>query len=176
MQSNVVAARLLFVAVFVLAFDTASIASASWRQLTEDELREAIPERATVESEQIETEFRTASGLKDEAGRRIVAVVLITAGYSAEGKYAHWFSTQVPLTTGELTLPPGEYAIGYRTGDGSSLFISFYKASTGRLVGGAPARKEALSGPIRSIYLFPAGENKLYVQIGRYRLRLAVAH
>jgi hypothetical protein len=169
------AAHLIIIVFLVSSLAPAAPAWSAWRQLTEDELRLAMPDKATVESEQIETEFRTASGVKDASGRIIVAAALITAGYSAEGKYAHWLSTQATLTVGDLSLPPGEYAVGYSTRDGSSLLVSFYKASTGRLVGGGSARKEPRWGPIRSIALSPAGESKLTVQIGRFTLRLDVA-
>jgi hypothetical protein len=59
---------------------------ATWRQATPAELASVLPSRAPVESEHIETEMRTASGIVDEHGRFIAGVVLITAGYSAEGK------------------------------------------------------------------------------------------
>src|ERR1035441_1822497 len=50
-----------------------------------------------VESEHIETEMRTASGIVDGRGRFIAGVVLITAGYSAEGKYSHYLIVQAPV-------------------------------------------------------------------------------
>src|SRR5215208_5868261 len=68
-----------------------------WRAATEQELKQIIPARAPVEKENIETEFRTASGVTDGRGRFIAGVVMITAGYSAEGKYSHFFLTQVPV-------------------------------------------------------------------------------
>jgi hypothetical protein len=55
---------------------------ARWRAATEQELRRLIPARAPVIKENIETEFRTASGVTDGKGRFIAGVVMITAGYS----------------------------------------------------------------------------------------------
>ncbi len=58
---------------------------ARWRAAGEQELRKVLPARAPVIKENIETEFRTASGVTDGRGRFIAGVVMITAGYSAEG-------------------------------------------------------------------------------------------
>jgi hypothetical protein len=58
---------------------------AGWRVASEPELRKVIPARAPVIKENIETEFRTASGVTDGRGKYIAGVVMITAGYSAEG-------------------------------------------------------------------------------------------
>ena len=79
------------------AFGVVFAAAARWRSATADELRKVIPARAPVIKENIETEFRTASGVTDGRGRFIAGVVMITAGYSAEGKYSHFFITQAPL-------------------------------------------------------------------------------
>ena len=67
------------------------VLAAGWRAASEPELRKVIPARAPVIKENIETEFRTASGVTDGQGKFIAGVVMITAGYSAEGKYSHFF-------------------------------------------------------------------------------------
>src|SRR6266404_1599832 len=85
-----------------------------WSDATEIELRKLIPARAPVIKENIETEFRAASGVTDGRGKFIAGVVLITAGYSAEGKYSHFFITQSALKIGNMLLPPGEYVFGYQ--------------------------------------------------------------
>src|SRR5215216_893324 len=117
------------------AFGVAAAAAARWRPATADELRRVIPERAPVIKENIETEFRTASGVTDGRGRLIAGVVMITAGYSAEGKYSHFFLTQVPLRVGELGLPAGQYVFGYARASDDSIRVSFYRAATGDPVG-----------------------------------------
>src|SRR5919199_5330845 len=117
-----------------LALSAAAVGAASrarWRAATQEELRRVIPARAPVIKENIETEFRTASGVTDGRGRFIAGVVMITAGYSAEGKYSHYFLTQAPLRVGDFDLPAGQYVFGYeRTGD-DSIRVRFYRASTG---------------------------------------------
>src|SRR5882724_8122018 len=92
----------------------ATQAAAEWRAATEAELKALIPARAPVEKEHIETEFRTASGITDGKGKYIAGVVLITAGYAAEGKYSNFFLTQSRIKIGGLSLSPGEYVFGWR--------------------------------------------------------------
>src|SRR5215468_4453117 len=91
------------------ALSAAFARSASWRQATEKELASVIPARANVINERIETEMRTASGVTDGHDKFISGVVMITAGYSAEGKYSYFFSTQVAIKVGDMELKPGEY-------------------------------------------------------------------
>ena len=61
---------------------------ATWRAASPAELQAFLPARAPVEKERIETEMRTATGITDDHGHTVAAVVLITAGYAAEGKYS----------------------------------------------------------------------------------------
>src|SRR5215510_16588210 len=128
--------RLSAIILGLLAVPAVSYATlAGWRPVTQQELRRLIPARAPVVKENIETEFRTASGVTDGNGKFIVGVVMITAGYSAEGKYSHFFLTQVPLKFGELSLSPGEYVFGYQRTGNDTIRVSFYRASSGDAVG-----------------------------------------
>ena len=135
----------LFAAVAALTLAAAAVAAAPqrgrWRTATGEELRRVIPARAPVIKENIETEFRTASGVVDGRGRFIAGVVMITAGYSAEGKYSHFFLTQAPLRVGELELPAGQYVFGYARASDDSIRVSFYRAASGDHVGDAEARR-----------------------------------
>jgi hypothetical protein len=71
----------------------------AWRQATDAELASLLPARAPVEKEHIETEMRTASGIVNSRGHFIAGVVLITAGYSADGKYSHYLIVQAPVAS-----------------------------------------------------------------------------
>ena len=106
----------------------------AWRQATDAELASLLPTRAPVEKEHIETEMRTASGIVNSEGRYIAGVVLITAGYSADGKYSHYLVVQAPIRVGGVALKPGEYVFGY-THSGDLLSVHFNEAATGELVG-----------------------------------------
>ena len=137
-----------------------------WRAATESELKEIIPARAPVEKERIETEFRTASGITDGKGKYVAGVVLITAGYSADGKYSHFFLTQTPIKIGDFSLPPGEYVFGWRRNE-DSLTVSFYEAQTGKPLGTVDAVRNSRLGKIESFHVYPPTE-KAVIQIGRF--------
>ena len=142
----------------------------AWRQATPSELAAVLPSRAPVESEHIETEMRTASGIVDEHGRFIAGVVLITAGYSAEGKYSHYLIVQAPVEIGGVRLKPGEYAFGWRREDGGdTLSVHFNQAATGALVGTTDAHRIPGSSRVESLHIWPPGDKSL-IQIGRFEV------
>jgi hypothetical protein len=135
--------RILLVAAIILVlsgFVHQAQHPGAWRSATEAELRDVIPARAPVEKERIETEARTASGITDGNGKFIAGAVLITAGYSAEGKYSHFFITQVPMKAGDLSLAPGEYVLGFKH-EGDGVLVKIYQAQTGHLEGTVQAQR-----------------------------------
>ncbi|MDT7778677.1 MAG: hypothetical protein QOC99_1189 [Acidobacteriota bacterium] len=146
---------------------------ARWRSAAEPELRKVIPARAPVIKENIETEFRTASGVTDGRGRFIAGVVMITAGYSAEGNYSHFLITQVALRMGDFNLPPGQYVFGYKRAREDAIHISFYRAATGEPVGEVDARRSK-SSMVRSLLINPPVGGKATIQIGRFLLEYRV--
>jgi hypothetical protein len=162
----------LFAAVAALIIAAAVVpaavpARARWRTATGEELRRV--------KENIETEFRTASGVIDNRGRFIAGVVMITAGYSAEGKYSHFFLTQVPLRVGELDLPAGQYVFGYTRAGDDSIRVSFYRAATGEAIGEAEARRSTRKGGgVRSLLINPPAAGRANIQIGRFLLEYRV--
>jgi len=139
-----------------------------WRAANETELRKIIPARAAVIKENIETEFRTASGVTDAKGRFIAGVVMITAGYSAEGKYSHFFVTQVPLNIGNLNLQPGEYVFGTQRTSNDAIRVSFYRAANGEALGDVEAKINRKSNAVRSLLISVPVGGKSTIQIGRF--------
>jgi hypothetical protein len=139
---------------------------AQWRQATDAELASLLPARAPVEKEHIETEMRTASGIVNGKGRFIAGVVLITAGYSADGKYSHYLVVQAPVEIGGIAFKPGEYVFGYEH-KGDVLSVHFHEAATGTLVGTADAHLIAGSSRVTSLHIWPPGDKAL-IQIGRF--------
>jgi len=94
--------------------------------------------------------------------------VLITAGYSADGKYSHYLIVQAPLRIGEMVLKPGEYVFGWtRAEGGDTLTVHFNVAATGALVGTTVARKITESSRLESLHIWPPDEKSL-IQIGRF--------
>lgn len=139
---------------------------AAWRQATDTELATLLPARAPVIKEHIETEMRTASGIVDGRGRYIAGVVLITAGYSAEGKYSHFLVVQSPIRLGGVDLKPSEYVLGY-THEGEVLKVHINEATTGALVGTTDAHLMPTIKGVTEIHIWPPATRSL-VQIGRF--------
>ncbi len=135
-------------------------------QATDAELASLLPARAPVVSEHIETEMRTACGIVDGQGRYIAGVVLITAGYSADGKYSHYLMVQAPVRIGGVALKPGEYVFGYAHA-GEGLSVHFNDAATGALVGTTDAHLLAGMKRITSLRIWPPGPQAM-IQIGRF--------
>jgi hypothetical protein len=132
-------------------------------------LEAVLPVRAPVEKERIETEMRTATGVVNARGHVIAAVVLITAGYAANGKYSYYLLAQSPLRIGtSIELAPGSYAIGWtRTTDG--LQVRIYEAKTGVERGTITAHPLTQPLPIVSVKIWPPDEHSV-LQIGRFAL------
>jgi len=156
--------KFLLLALFPCLMLAAS-SDSNWHQATEAELKEMIPARAPVEKERIETEFRTASGITDGKAS-VFGVVLITAGYSADGKYSHFFVTQVPLMVGDVKLKPGSYVFGWQK-NVDSLSVKFYEAYSGAYLGAVEAVRNSRIGKIESFHIFAPAERSA-VQIGRF--------
>jgi len=140
----------------------------AWHAATEKELQGLLPARAAVEKEHIETEMRTASGITDGHGQYVAAIVLITAGYAADGKYSHYLVTQVPLEIGDVSLKPGEYVLGWDRLP-ESLNVHFYDAATGAPQGSTEARKVQGPAQVVSIKIWPP-QSRQRVQIGRFEM------
>jgi hypothetical protein len=141
---------------------------AVWRTATASELETALPSRAPVEKERIETEMRTASGIVNSHGKLIAGVVLITAGYSADGKYSHYLLVQSPITIGEVALSPGSYVFGWQRSE-DALTVKFYNAITGVELGTATAHRLPTGSRVESFRLWPPSDRQI-VQIGRFSI------
>ncbi|RXH58933.1 hypothetical protein [Granulicella sibirica] len=141
----------------------------TWRAATPAELEAFLPARAPVEKERIETELRTATGITDDHGHTIAAVVLITAGYAADGKYSHYLLTQSPLHLGtEITLPAGAYVLGWSRGP-DGLLVHIFDAATGAERGNVAAHASKQPIRIESFKIWPPADRPT-IQIGRFLL------
>ena len=156
--------------VFILFCSMAVAQKSSWRQATDAELASLLPARAPVEKEHIETELRTASGIVNARGQFIAGVVLLTAGYSADGKYSHYLIVQAPVKIGGIALKPGEYVFGWERAQArDALNFHFNAAATGALVGTCEAHRLAGSTRVESLRVWPPSEKPL-IQIGRFAI------
>ncbi|MDP9038534.1 MAG: hypothetical protein M3O02_04555 [Acidobacteriota bacterium] len=163
---------LLFALSPALAQTHAAAARSTWTAATAAQLESALPARAQVEKERIETEMTSASGVIDTRGRVIAAVVLITAGYAAQGKYSHFLLLQAPIRIGtEIVLTPGTYVVGWvRAADG--LTVHLYQAETGRERGVILAHPQTQPLPVVPVKIWPPSERGV-IQIGRFTLPYA---
>jgi hypothetical protein len=144
-----------------------------WRPATMAELEAALPARAPVEKEHIETEMRTANGIINSRNQIIAAVVLITAGYAADGKYSHFLLVQSPLVLdGHVTLQPGSYVIGWRRSD-QGLDVHIFDSATGTERGSGIARPQPGTTRVESFHIWPPADHK-GIQIGRFFLPYSV--
>jgi hypothetical protein len=162
--------KLLF-ALFFLSLLTHSVRAQvkpDWHSATLKELKAVLPSRALVEKERIETEMRTASGIVNSSGKVIAGVVLITAGYSADGKYSHYLVVQVPITIADIALAPGSYVFGWQRTD-DALVVRFYEADTGLERGTGTAHRMSQGSRVESFRLWPPA-NQSILQIGRFSL------
>ena len=147
-------------------------AKREWRTATPTELEALLPARAPVERERIETEMSSASGVIDSHGKMIAAVVLITAGYAANGKYSHYLLTQVPLRIGDDTkLQAGAYVIGW-TREQDGLRVHVYEAATGVARGISLARMMTQPTTVVPIRIWSPTDRSV-IQIGRFALPYA---
>jgi hypothetical protein len=155
----------------IAAFFLSSVAlnaepKSNWHAATPAQLEAFLPARAPVEKERIETEMRTATGIVDGRGRMVAAVVLITAGYAANGKYSHYLLTQSGLRIGDVKLGPGAYVLGWtRTDDG--LLVKLYEAATGVERGSVVARIPKPPVKVEPFRIWPPAERSV-IQIGRF--------
>ena len=161
-QKNVLVGLILLMAVGVLA------AQGKWRAATEKELTALLPARAPVEKEQIETDLRTASGVTNSKGKFFAAIVIITTGYAAEGKYSYFLTTQVPVRIGDFTLQPGEYVFGQRRLDTTTIEVKFHQAASGKQLGTVKAQRGETRGAIRSILIAPPKGGTGSFSLGRF--------
>lgn len=146
-----------------------------WRQATASELASVVPSRAQVVNEHIETEMRTASGIVNDRGQYFAGVVLLTAGYSADGKYSHFLIVQVPLRLPGFSLSPGNYLLGWRrAGEEDALDVHINAAATGDLVGKVKAKRIKGPGRVESIHIWPP-QTQSIIQIGRFGIPYKLA-
>lgn len=149
-------------------FFAAQAQKGSWRPATAAELASVLPSRAQVVNEHIETEMRTASGIVNSRGQFVAGVVLLTAGYSADGKYSHYLVVQAPLRLADFALPAGNYVFGWtRSGEEDALTVHFNVAATGELVGTVKAKRMQGPGHVESIHIWPP-QSLGMIQIGRF--------
>lgn len=172
MFHQLVAVFLIFASPVAFAAQTPRDTRASWRQATEEELKAVIPARAPVIAERIETESRTASGIIDTKGHIVAGVLLITAGYSANGKYSYFLLTQAPLKIADKLLPSGNYLIGWTRSE-NELYVTLSDAATGKPEAEVTATRNPEIHRVESFHIAPPNGMSA-IQLGRFSFPYAI--
>jgi hypothetical protein len=119
--------------------------------------------------------MRTASGIINDRGQLIASVVLIIAGYAAEGKFSHYFLIQHAVALGDkIELPPGAYVIGWTRTD-NGLMVHVFDAATVKERGVVLALPIAQPKRVEGFRIWPPNEQH-YIQIGRYMLPYSIGN
>lgn len=86
--------------------------------LSADELKKVMPSSYFFRGQTASVQMRNAAGLRDNAGRYVLAALVDTSGYSTDiqEKYQGLFITEVKLKIGDGTLSPGAYGFGFKDG------------------------------------------------------------
>ena len=109
--------------------------------------------------------MRSASGVVDEQGHLLAGIVLITAGYSANGKYSDYLLLQSPIKVVDTVLPAGGYLLGW-TRSADNLLVTISQAATGKALVQVPARRNEALHRVEQLRIWapPRG----MVQLGRF--------
>jgi hypothetical protein len=97
---------------------TALVAQAGAQVLTAEQVKKLAPGAFFFASQSAATQLRNTAGLKNSAGRIVLAGMVDTSGYSTAiaEKYQGFLITETKLTFEGATLDPGEYGFGFKEG------------------------------------------------------------
>ena len=117
--------RKMMWAVAVLALVAAQ---AGAQILTADQVKKTAPNSFFFAGQSAAVQMRNTAGLKNSAGKFVLAGLVDTSGYSTgiQEKYQGFLITESKLSFDGATLEPGEYGFGFKDGK----FIVMNVAST----------------------------------------------
>ncbi len=91
-------------------------AQAGAQLLTSDELKKVVPTNYFFAGQSAPVQARNSVGLKNGAGKFVLAALVDNSGYSTsiKEKYQGLFITETKLSFEGATLDPGEYGFGFK--------------------------------------------------------------
>jgi hypothetical protein len=94
------------------------LTAASAQVLTADQVKKAAPASFFFAGQNAATQLRNTSGLKNSAGKLVLAGLVDTSGYATAiaEKYQGFLITEIKLTLDGATLDPGAYGFGFKDG------------------------------------------------------------
>jgi hypothetical protein len=107
---------LRILAAFVLLMIGAVMAqTASKHVLSADEVKKAVPTEYFYRGQKAPVQLRNAVGFQLADGKMVLAALVDASGYSTaiQQKYQGLLITEIKLTIGGATLPPGQYGFGF---------------------------------------------------------------
>ena len=122
-----------------------AVSQLSAQVLDADAVKKALPSSFFFAGQSAPVQVRNSVGLKNAAGKLVLAGLVDTAGYSTaiQEKYQGFLITETRLTFEGATLDPGAYGFGFKDGK----FIVMNVASTD-LVSIASQTDEQLKRPV----------------------------
>jgi len=96
----------------------ALIAQAGAQVLTAEQVKKAAPTSYYFAGQSAAVQVRNTGGLKNSAGKAVLAGLVDTSGYSTAiaEKYQGFLITETKLTFDGATLDPGAYGFGFKDG------------------------------------------------------------
>jgi hypothetical protein len=96
----------------------ALVAQAGAQILTGDQVKKVAPASYYFAGQSAAVQVRNTAGLKNSAGKFVLAGLVDTSGYSTAiaEKYQGFLITETRLTFEGATLDPGEYGFGFKDG------------------------------------------------------------
>jgi hypothetical protein len=110
--------KLTWLAMLLVMLMTVALTHASAQVLASDEVQKLAPATYFFAGKSAAVQIRNSAGLKNAAGKFVLAGLVDTAGYSTAvaEKYQGFLITETKLSFGEATLEPGQYGFGFKDG------------------------------------------------------------
>jgi hypothetical protein len=130
---------------WLVVFVSLAFAQANAQILTGEQVKKLAPNSYYFAGQSAAVQVRNTAGLKNAAGKVVMAGLVDTSGYSTaiQEKYQGFLITEAKLSFDGATLDPGEYGFGFKDGK----FIVMNVAATD-LFSIASANDDQLKRPV----------------------------
>ncbi len=107
-----------------LIFVTLAAVAQSKHLLSAEELKKVVPTEYFYRGQKAPVQLRNAAGFQTADGKMAIAALVDASGYSTaiQQKYQGLLITEVKLSIGGTSLPPGQYGFGF-TADGKFMVM-----------------------------------------------------
>ena len=104
--------------VWLVVLAALALGQASAQILTSDQVKKTAPTSFFFSGQSGAAQLRNTAGLKNSAGKVVLAGLVDTSGYSTaiQEKYQGFLITEAKLSFDGATLDPGQYGFGFKDG------------------------------------------------------------